>query len=125
MSAPKDDADSLLPREWVLLNNLDQATIALQSIVSLASVLSDVNDTWRHSSTYEDAMAAFTAYLDNCVTRVATCKEDLFKNYRERRGIPEIDVNAWWSPAALSPKPAAKKAAKKKSVTKKGKNNGK
>lgn len=116
-----------LPNEWVLLNNLDQATMALQSVVSLATVLADAAESDRYrTSTFDDAMAAFTTYLDECVTKVAVCKELLFKQYRERKGIPETNASAWWSPAALSAKPAAKKAAAKKSVSntkKKGKSN--
>lgn len=114
--------DGVSSGEWVLLNNLDQATIALQSLVSLSSVLCDVNDAWRYSSTYEDALTAFTAYLDKCVEHVSVCKEDLFKNYRSRKGIPEIDYNGWWGPAtATIEPPGAKKDTKKaaKKATKK------
>lgn len=100
--------------EWVALSNLDQAVIALQSVVSLSHVLGDSADGWRYSATYEDAMSAFTAYLDDCVEKVATCKETLFKHYRERKGIPETNASGWWSPAAFNDKPAPKIAAKKK-----------
>lgn len=115
-----------LPTEWVLLNNLDQVAIALQSVASLSRVLSDPGDDWRYSATHADAMFAFTTYLEDCVAKVSVCKEALFKNYRERKGIPEVNASAWWSPAALSTKSAAKKAAAKKkssSATKKVKNN--
>lgn len=114
--------DSTGSAEWVLLNNLDQAAIALQSIVSLSHVLSDVNDAWRYSATYEDAMAAFTSYLEDAVEKIAKCKEDLFKNYRERKGIPEIDHNEWWLQASAAlDQPGAKKATKNaaKKITKK------
>lgn len=119
--------ESSLPSEWVALNNLDQAVIALQSVVSLSRVLGDPGDDWRYSATHADAMFAFTTYLEDCVAKVSACKEALFKNYRERKGIPEVKASAWWSHAALSTKPAAKKAAKKKSgsSTKKVKSNGK
>lgn len=119
--------ESSPPTEWVLLNNLDQAATALQSVVSLSRVLGDPGDDWRYSVTHADAMYAFSTYLEQCVERVAACKEALFKNYRERKGIPETDASGWWSPAALSVKPAVKQAANKKSSssTKKVKSNGK
>lgn len=124
-------ADNSLPTEWVLLNNLDHVTISLQSVVSLYRVLGDPGDDWRYSATHADAMFAVTEHLEACVTKVSACKEALFKNYRERKGIPETDASGWWSPASLRTKPAAKKAAKKNSkkkssaATKKVKNNGK
>lgn len=112
-----------LSDEWVALNNLDSAVIALQSVVSLSHVLGEPAEGWRYSATYEEAMSAFTAYLEDCVAKVAMCKETLFSHYRARKGIPETNVSGWWSPAALNDTPAPKKAAKKKVVSKKGKSN--
>lgn len=116
-----------VPNEWLALSNLDEAIIALQSVVSLSRVLGEPADGWRYSATYEDAMHAFTTYLDQCVERAAACKEELFKQYRERKGIPETNAaSGWWSPAALLAR--AEKSSpvpKKKPVTKKRKSNGK
>lgn len=113
--------------EWLALSNLDEAVIALQSVVSLSRVLGGTNDAWHHSATYEDAMCAFTTYLEDCVDRVADCKEALFKQYRERKGLPEPNAaSGWWSPAAALARAEKNSAVpKKKPVTKKGKSSGK